>query len=53
MMEKTENKKIRIVCPICGKPTNLSILHLDGVLRYKLRCRSCKGESEVEIKDIR
>ena len=51
--KKKGNKKVRIVCPICGKPTNVSILHLSGVLRYTLRCRSCKGESEVEIKDIK
>lgn len=53
MMKREGNKKVRIVCPICGKPTNISILHLDGTLRYSLRCRSCKGESEVEIKDIK
>ena len=52
MMEKNKKKKVKIVCPICGKATNVSILHLDGTLRYSLRCRSCKGESEVEIKDI-
>jgi formate dehydrogenase maturation protein FdhE len=52
MMEKKGNRKVRIVCPICGKPTNVSIVHLNGTLRYGLRCRSCKGESEVEIKDI-
>lgn len=50
---KDKEKRIRkIVCPICGKATNVAILHLDGTLRYSLRCRSCKGESEVEIKDI-
>lgn len=52
MMEKKVHRKVRIVCPICGKPTNISIVYLNGVLRYGLRCRSCKGESEVEIRDI-
>lgn len=50
---KDNGKRIRkVACPLCGKATNVAILHLEGVLRYSLRCRSCKGESEVEIKDI-
>lgn len=53
MMEKTEQKLRKIVCPVCGKATNVSIKHLDGTLRYSLRCRSCKTISEVEIRDIR
>lgn len=51
-MEKKERKVRKIVCPICGKATNVSIVHLEGILRYSLRCRSCKEESEVEIKNI-
>lgn len=52
MMEKTEKKQKKIVCPVCGKATNVCIRHLDGTLRYSLRCRSCKSISEVEIRDI-
>jgi transcription elongation factor Elf1 len=52
-MEKKEKKVRKIVCPVCGKATNVSIISLDGTLRYSLRCRSCKEESEVEIKNIR
>lgn len=52
-MEKKEKKVRKIVCPVCGKATNVSIIGLDGTLRYSLRCRSCKEESEVEIKNIR
>ena len=48
-----EEKPRKIVCPQCGKATNVSIKHLEGTLRYSLRCRSCKKISEVEIKDIR
>lgn len=51
---KEKEKRIRkIVCPVCGKATNVAIIYLEGVLRYSLRCRSCKQESEIEIKDIR
>lgn len=52
-MERNEQKLRKIVCPVCGKATNVGILKLDGVLRYSLKCRSCKQVSEVEIKDIR
>lgn len=48
-----EEKVMKIVCPLCGKATNVGIKHLEGTLRYSLRCRSCKKISEVEIKDIR
>lgn len=50
-MEK-EKRVMKIVCPRCGKATNVAIIHLDGILRFSLRCRSCKKESEVEIRDI-
>lgn len=53
MMEMKEQKPRKIVCPVCGKTTNVSIMHLNGELRYSLRCRSCKQISEVVIKDIR
>ena len=48
-----EEKAVKIRCPQCGKATNVSIKHLEGTLRYSLRCRSCKQVSEVVIKDIR
>ena len=51
-MEKKEQKLRKIVCPVCGKATNVGIIRLDGVIRYSLKCRSCKNISEVEIKDI-
>jgi uncharacterized Zn finger protein len=51
-MEKKDTRLIKIVCPQCGKATNVNIVHLEGVLRYSLRCRSCKKVSEVTIKDI-
>ena len=51
-MKENEQKLRKIVCPICGKATNVGILKLDGVIRYSLKCRSCKKVSEVEIKDI-
>ena len=47
-----EKKLKKIVCPQCGKATNVSIKHLEGTLHYSLRCRSCKQVSEVVIKDI-
>jgi transcription elongation factor Elf1 len=51
-MEKKEQKLRKIICPRCGKATNVGIIKLDGVLRYSLKCRACKEVSEVEIKDI-
>lgn len=51
-MREKEKRIRKIVCPICGKATNVAILHLNGTLRYSLRCRSCKQESEVEVRDI-
>lgn len=52
-MEKKEQKVSKIVCPRCGKATNVSIKHLDGEVTYTIRCRSCKEESEVTLKNIR
>lgn len=52
-MEKKEKKVRKIVCPACGKATNVSIIQLDGELRFSLRCRSCKEESEIVLKNIR
>jgi transcription elongation factor Elf1 len=52
-MKEYEQKLRKIVCPICGKATNVGILKLDGVIRYSLKCRNCKKVSEVEIRDIR
>lgn len=49
-MEIKEKRIRKIVCPQCGKATNVSIEHLEGELRYSLRCRSCKQVSEVTIK---
>lgn len=52
-MEKRDLKVSRILCPRCGKATNVSIKHLEGVVTFTMRCRSCKEESEVTIKNIR
>lgn len=52
-MKVNEKKMRKIVCPVCGKATNVAIWYLEGTLRYSLRCRSCKQESEVEIRDIK
>lgn len=52
-MKESEKRYRKIVCPVCGKATNVAIQFLDGTLRYTLRCRSCKQESEVTVKDIR
>jgi len=49
----TERHSRNIVCPLCGKAANVRIRHLEGTLRYSLRCRNCKQESEIEIRDIR
>lgn len=51
-MENKEQKLRKIICPVCSKATNVAIMKLDGVLRYSLKCRSCKTVSEVEIRDI-
>ena len=51
-MEKKERKIRKIVCPVCGKATNIGIVYLEGNLKISLRCRSCKEESEIEIKNI-
>lgn len=52
-MEKRDVKVSRIVCPRCGKATNVSIKHLEGEVTITLRCRSCKEESEVTLRNIR
>lgn len=48
---KKETEYIKVACPCCGKALPMRILDLKGTLRYSVKCRNCKQESEVEIKN--
>lgn len=52
MNEKDNMQRFtKIACPQCGKPFPVRILHLEGKLRYSVKCKACGKISEVEIEE--
>lgn len=43
-----ETKKVKLVCPRCGKPTNVMVIKGRTVLQqFPLWCQKCKQETVV------
>nr|WP_295947874.1 cysteine-rich KTR domain-containing protein [uncultured Agathobaculum sp.] len=43
-----DNRRVKLVCPRCGKPTNVMVIKGCTVLRdFPLWCQKCKTETVV------
>lgn len=46
----TENQKVKIMCPRCGRPTRVQVIRGETTLRhFPLWCEKCKSESVVDF----